>query len=75
MAFHYTLVGREWRSTNARGNISAVADQDYNLEIGASLDGLAGKVWHIGFMGYASHLKSVMYCLGAGGRAGRHEKP
>ncbi len=39
--------------------------QEYNLEIGAGLGVLAGKVWRIGLMGYASNMKNVMYCLGA----------
>lgn len=38
---------------------------DYNLEIGAGLGTLAGKVWRIGLMGHASNMKNVMYCLGA----------
>jgi alanine-glyoxylate transaminase/serine-glyoxylate transaminase/serine-pyruvate transaminase len=39
--------------------------QDYNLEIGAGLGALAGKVWRIGQMGYASNLKNIIYCLAA----------
>lgn len=39
--------------------------QEYNLEIGAGLGALAGKIWRIGLMGYASNIKNVMYCLGA----------
>jgi len=39
--------------------------QEFNLEIGAGLGSLAGKVWRIGLMGYASNMKNVMYCLGA----------
>lgn len=38
---------------------------DYDLEIGAGLGTLAGKVWRIGLMGHASNMKNVMYCLGA----------
>ncbi len=38
---------------------------DYNLEIGAGLGGLAGKVWRIGLMGYGANMKNVLYCLGA----------
>ncbi len=37
----------------------------YDLEIGAGLGALAGKVWRIGLMGHASNMKNVMYCLGA----------
>ena len=38
---------------------------DYNLEIGAGLGALAGKVWRIGLMGYGANMKNVLYCLGA----------
>lgn len=38
---------------------------EYNLEIGAGLGTLAGKVWRIGLMGYGSNIKNVMTCLGA----------
>jgi len=37
----------------------------YNLEIGAGLGSLAGKVWRIGLMGYASIQKNVLLCLSA----------
>lgn len=39
--------------------------QDFQLEIGAGLGPLAGKVWRIGLMGYASNQKNVLLCLGA----------
>jgi len=38
---------------------------DYQLEIGAGLGPLAGKVWRIGLMGYAANQKNVFVCLGA----------
>lgn len=38
---------------------------DYNLEIGAGLGALAGKVWRIGLMGYASNKTNVLLCLSA----------
>lgn len=38
---------------------------DYNLEIGAGLGSLAGKVWRIGLMGFASNKKNVLFCLSA----------
>lgn len=38
---------------------------DYNLEIGAGLGALAGKVWRIGLMGYAAREENVDYCLNA----------
>jgi alanine-glyoxylate transaminase/serine-glyoxylate transaminase/serine-pyruvate transaminase len=37
----------------------------YNLEIGAGLGALAGKVWRIGLMGYASNPKNVLLCVTA----------
>jgi len=39
--------------------------QDYNLEIGAGLGALAGKVWRIGLMGAACNKKNVLFCLSA----------
>ncbi len=39
--------------------------QQFNLEIGAGLGALAGKVWRIGLMGYASNPKNVMLCVNA----------
>jgi len=39
--------------------------QDYDLEIGAGLGALAGKVWRIGLMGYASNSRNILTCLGA----------
>ncbi len=38
---------------------------EYNLEIGAGLGSLAGQIWRIGLMGYASNLKNIWYCLNA----------
>ncbi|MCR4301525.1 MAG: alanine--glyoxylate aminotransferase family protein [Sulfuricaulis sp.] len=38
---------------------------DYNLEIGAGLGSLAGKIVRIGLMGYGANMKNVMYCLEA----------
>lgn len=37
----------------------------YNLEIGAGLGALAGKVWRIGLMGYAARKENVTLCLAA----------
>jgi len=39
--------------------------QQFNLEIGAGLGPLAGKVWRIGLMGYASNPKNVLLCVNA----------
>ena len=38
---------------------------EFNLEIGAGLGDLAGKVWRIGLMGHSSNMKNVLYCLSA----------
>jgi len=38
---------------------------EYNLEIGAGLGAMAGKIWRIGLMGYASNRTNVLICLGA----------
>ena len=37
----------------------------YGLEIGAGLGTMAGKIWRIGLMGYASSERNVLFCLGA----------
>jgi alanine-glyoxylate transaminase/serine-glyoxylate transaminase/serine-pyruvate transaminase len=39
--------------------------KEYNLEIGAGLGAMAGKIWRIGLMGYASSQTNVLFCLGA----------
>ena len=38
---------------------------DYNLEIGAGLGAMAGKIWRIGLMGQSSTKTNVLQCLGA----------
>ena len=38
---------------------------DYNIEIGAGLGQLAGKVWRIGLMGFSSNPSNVRALLGA----------
>jgi alanine-glyoxylate transaminase/serine-glyoxylate transaminase/serine-pyruvate transaminase len=38
---------------------------EYNLEIGAGLGALAGKVWRIGLMGYSARAENVLLCVGA----------
>lgn len=37
--------------------------KEFNLEVGAGLGALAGKVWRIGLMGYGSNLKNVDFCV------------
>jgi alanine-glyoxylate transaminase/serine-glyoxylate transaminase/serine-pyruvate transaminase len=39
--------------------------EEYNLEIGAGLGALAGKVWRIGLMGYSSRLENIELCVRA----------
>lgn len=39
--------------------------EEFNLEIGAGLGDLAGKVWRIGLMGESSRKENVTYCLDA----------
>jgi len=38
---------------------------EYNLEIGAGLGALAGKVWRIGLMGHSSRAENILLCIGA----------
>lgn len=38
---------------------------DFNLEVGAGLGPLAGKVWRFGLMGYSCKAENVMLCLSA----------
>ncbi|HSH30154.1 MAG TPA: alanine--glyoxylate aminotransferase family protein [Thiohalobacter sp.] len=38
---------------------------EYNLEIGAGLGALAGRVWRVGLMGFACNRTNVLTCLGA----------
>ena len=38
---------------------------DHNLEIGAGLGPLSGKIWRIGLMGYACNEKNISLCLNA----------
>jgi len=36
---------------------------EYDLEIGAGLGALAGKVWRVGLMGFAANQRNVLFCL------------
>ncbi|MFQ5643437.1 MAG: pyridoxal-phosphate-dependent aminotransferase family protein [Thiogranum sp.] len=38
---------------------------EYSLEIGAGLGPMAGRIWRIGLMGFASNQRNVLLCLGA----------
>ncbi|GMR03806.1 MAG: alanine--glyoxylate aminotransferase family protein [Gammaproteobacteria bacterium] len=39
--------------------------KEFNLEIGAGLGALAGKVWRVGLMGYSSRSENILLCLSA----------
>ncbi|MFZ5620125.1 MAG: pyridoxal-phosphate-dependent aminotransferase family protein [Pseudomonadota bacterium] len=39
--------------------------QEYDLEIGAGLGAMAGRIWRIGLMGHAASRRNVLLCLGA----------
>ena len=45
--------------------VRAALLDEYNLEIGAGLGAMAGKIWRIGLMGFASNPTNVLFCLGA----------
>jgi len=45
--------------------VRAALLSEYNLEIGAGLGAMAGKIWRIGLMGFASNPTNVLFCLGA----------
>lgn len=38
---------------------------EYNLEIGAGLGAMVGKIWRIGLMGYSARPENVLKCVGA----------
>lgn len=46
-------------------SVRAALLADYDLEIGAGLGALAGKVWRIGLMGFSSNPANVNLCLSA----------
>lgn len=59
--------------------VRAALLNEYNLEIGAGLGDMAGKIWRIGLMGAASTPTHVLFCLGAldavlSGLGARHER-
>lgn len=45
--------------------VRAALLNEYNLEIGAGLGAMAGKIWRIGLMGHASNPTNVLFCLSA----------
>lgn len=59
--------------------VRAALLNEYNLEIGAGLGDMAGKIWRIGLMGAASTPTNVLFCLSAldavlSGLGARHER-
>ena len=53
------------RIVDIEANIRKRLLVDYNLEIGAGLGTLSGKIWRIGLMGYGASDKNVDICLNA----------
>ncbi|MDA8383120.1 MAG: alanine--glyoxylate aminotransferase family protein [Betaproteobacteria bacterium] len=47
------------------GAVRGALLKDYGLEIGAGLGAMAGQVWRIGLMGYASNARNVLCALAA----------
>ena len=47
------------------GQVRKTLLTEFNLEIGAGLGPLAGKIWRIGLMGYSCKPENVMLCLSA----------
>ena len=45
--------------------VRSILLSDYDLEIGAGLGAMAGKVWRVGLMGHASNPRNVRLCLNA----------
>jgi alanine-glyoxylate transaminase / serine-glyoxylate transaminase / serine-pyruvate transaminase len=45
--------------------VRSILLNDYDLEIGAGLGAMAGKVWRIGLMGHASSKRNILLCLNA----------
>ena len=47
------------------GDIRKTLLSEHNLEIGAGLGALAGKIWRIGLMGFGASEDNVRTCLSA----------
>jgi len=45
--------------------VRSILLSDYDLEIGAGLGAMSGKVWRVGLMGHASNPRNVRLCLNA----------
>lgn len=50
-------------------DVRKFALEKYNLEIGAGLGDLAGKIWRVGLMGYSSNQKNIDLCIKVFGEA------
>lgn len=46
-------------------NVRSTLLNDYNIEVGAGLGELAGKVWRIGLMGHSSNTENISACVNA----------
>ena len=45
--------------------VRSALTNNYNIEIGAGLGVLSGKIWRIGLMGYTSRKENINLCLSA----------
>ena len=52
-------------SQNREAEVRKILLDEFNLEIGAGLGPLAGKIWRFGLMGYSCKAENVMLCLSA----------
>jgi alanine-glyoxylate transaminase/serine-glyoxylate transaminase/serine-pyruvate transaminase len=50
---------------NREAEVRKTLLNEFNLEIGAGLGPLAGKIWRIGIMGYSGRSENIMLCLSA----------
>jgi alanine-glyoxylate transaminase/serine-glyoxylate transaminase/serine-pyruvate transaminase len=58
---HLTTVRVRLDEAKIRGRLLS----DYNVEIGAGLGELKGKVWRVGLMGYSSREENIVLLLAA----------
>ena len=52
-------------SADGEAEVRRILLNEFNLEIGAGLGPLAGKIWRFGLMGYSCREENVMLCLSA----------
>jgi alanine-glyoxylate transaminase/serine-glyoxylate transaminase/serine-pyruvate transaminase len=55
----------EGLATGGEAEVRKILLNEFNLEIGAGLGPLAGKIWRFGLMGYSCKAENVMLCLSA----------